>query len=382
MTARILFVDHADLMGGAEQSLLRLMAGLDRARYTPILASNRDTPIYEAAHAAAIDTRAVDLAQLRGDHNPIRVARNWQRGVAGLRNLIRQEDVRLVHSNVMRASLYAGPAARRAGVSLVWHVRDIHRERLYARWMAGMAQRIVIISQAVAEPLPASARPKIRAVPDGLDMSHYGPDDAGRQAFRSRFGIGPDELVVGHISWLSPWKQPDLFLKMAQDVAGRVPASRFVIVGAAAHPSHGDFVAGLEQQARATLGERCIFTGALSPIQHALAGFDLLVHTSRAEPLGLVIVEAMATGLPVVAFADGGVPEIIVDEETGRLASPGDVPALADAVADVLMHPEASAQMGAAGRRRAEAEFSVERMVRRTEAVYDELLKQDGRHDA
>jgi len=380
MTTRILYVDHADLMGGAEQSLLRLMAGLDHAQFTPILACNPDTPICAAARGQGITTRLVDLGQLRGQRYPVRLMRTWRRGIAGLLKVIRQHDIQLVHSNVMRASLYAAPAARLAGMPLIWHVRDIHEERRYVRWMGRMAARIIVISQAVAEPLPAQAQHKIRSVPDGLDISRYGPDAASRHAFRSEFDIGADDLVVGHISWLSPWKQPDLFLKMAQAVAGLVPKSRFVIVGEAAHPSHREFVDNLKREAHVTLGERCIFTGAQSPIQRALAGFDLLVHTSRAEPLGLVIVEAMASGLPVAAFADGGVPGIIVDGMTGRLTPPGDMPALVNAVSDLLQHPEKRAAMGAAGRQRAGAEFSVARMVRRTEAVYDELLGR-GRHD-
>ena len=103
MTTRILYVDHADLMGGAEQSLLRLMAGLDRSRYTPMLAGNPDTPIYEAARLRGIATHPVELEPLRGNLDPIRVARTWQRGVAGLRHVIREEGVHLLHSNVMRA---------------------------------------------------------------------------------------------------------------------------------------------------------------------------------------------------------------------------------------------------------------------------------------
>jgi alpha-maltose-1-phosphate synthase len=106
---------------------------------------------------------------------------------------------------------------------------------------------------------------------------------------------------------------------------------------------------------------------------------DVLVHTSRAEPLGLVIVEAMASSLPVVAFADGGVPEIVLDGETGRLAAPGDLAGLTRAVTDLLQNPTERARMGTAGRQRACAEFSVERMVRRTEAVYDELRREGNR---
>lgn len=377
MASRILYVDHADLMGGAEHSLLRLMAGLDRSAYEPALACTADTPVADAAEAAGIPIYPVELKRLRHQRNRLALARTWYGGVNQLWRLIRQNEVRLVHSNVMRASLYAAPAARLAGIPFVWHVRDIHHERIYICLMSQLAQRIVAISLAVTTPLPDSVAGKTRIVPDGLDLSRFVRDETARQSARADLGVGQDELLVGNISWLSPWKQPDVFVQMARQVAEAIPDSHFVVVGAAAHPSHQEFVDTLKRQAQAALGSRCIFAGAQSDIPRVLAGLDLLVHTSRAEPLGLVIIEAMAMGLPVVAFADGGVPEIIIDGETGRLVATGDIPELASAVVDLLRSPELRMAMGVAGKSRAAAEFDVEHMVRRTEAVYAELLNME-----
>ena len=382
MRTRILYVDHADLMGGAEHSLLLLMAGLDSECFEPILACNADSALAEAASDAGITVCFVRMGALRGRRDVAGIARTWYRGVSDLRQLIAREGIQLVHSNVMRASLYAAPAARLADIPLVWHVRDIHRERVYLSLMGWMATRIVAISGAVAAPLPAWSRRKVTVIPNGLDLSRFVPNRSDRGAFRDELGIGKKELLIGNIGWLAPWKQPDLFLEMARRVAGAIPNSRFIIVGEAAHPSHEEYVASLKRQVERDLSERFIFAGARSDLPRVLSGLDLLVHTAKAEPFGRVIIEAMTMSLPVVAFGDGGVPEIVADDETGSLVTPGDENEMAATVIELLNQPEKLSDMGAAGRRRAATEFSAEVMVRRVESIYDSVLGGSNHDDA
>jgi len=373
MTTRILYVDHADWMGGAEQCLLVLLRGLDRTRYSPLLACNADSPLAGLAAKAGVPVHTLELGKLRGRRDLPGLARAWQRGIAGLRSLIRAQRVDLVHSNTMRASLYAAPAARLAGRPLVWHVHDIHRERLY-RWLLSLAAtHIIPVSEAAARPLPPWSRRKLSVIPNGVELGRFVPNDDWRQAMRREWRAADDEVWIGTAGWLAPWKQTELFVEMAERLAGACPACRFAIVGGPAHPSYDAYVAGLRRRAAATLGERCVFLGARTDLPQVLAGLDVLAHTARAEPFGRVLVEAMAMGKPVVAFSDGGVPEIVVEGETGRLAPPGDVAALTAAVAGLAGDAAGRSRMGAAGRRRALAEFSAEAMVRRIETVYAEV---------
>jgi len=373
MTTRILYIDHADWMGGAEQCLLVLLRGLDRGGYAPLLACNADSPLAGPASEAGVPVYRLELGKLRGRRDLAGLARSWQRGIAGLRELIRGEGVDLVHSNTMRASLYAAPAARLAGRPLVWHVHDIHHERLY-RWLLSLAAaHIIPVSGAAARPLPAWSRRKLSIIPNGVELERFVPNDGWRQATRREWGAAEAEVWIGTAGWLAPWKQTELFVEMAERLAGMCPACRFAVVGGPAHPSYEPYVAGLRQRAAATLGERCRFLGARADLPQVLAGLDILAHTARAEPFGRVLVEAMAMGKPVVAFADGGVPEIVVDGETGRLAPPGDVAALAAAVGQLAGDAEGRRRMGEAGRRRALAEFSAEAMVQRIQAVYSQV---------
>jgi len=373
VTVRVLYVDHADLLGGAEQCLLLLLRGLDRRRYAPLLACNEDSPLRQAAAEAGVPVHTIEMGRLRGRRNPFSLLGVWARGVAGLRRLIRAQRVDIVHSNTLRASLYAAPAARLTPAALVWHVHDIHRERLYAWAMARLADRIIAVSQATARPLPPASWRKLRVIPNGVDLERFAPNPAWRQATRAAWGASDDEIWIGAMSWLAPWKQTELFLEMAERLSARAPNCRFVVVGGEAHPSHAEYVAGLRRRAAATLGERCLFLGPRTDAPQVLAGLDILAHTSRAEPFGRVLIEAMALEKPVVAFADGGAPEIIIEGETGRLIPPGDTARMAEAVAELAGDAALRRRMGQAGRRRALAEYSAAAMAQRVQDVYEGL---------
>jgi len=146
---RVLYVDHAEALGGAEHSLLLLLKHLDRERFQPLLACNHG-PLAEAAAALDVPVFPVEMPRIRGEPlGPVRLLR----GGLALSNIIRRQRVDIVHSNVMRASFYAALAAKLSGRPLVWHVRDIHRpsERWYTRLMCRLARRVIAISQAVEE---------------------------------------------------------------------------------------------------------------------------------------------------------------------------------------------------------------------------------------
>jgi glycosyltransferase involved in cell wall biosynthesis len=105
-----------------------------------------------------------------------------------------------------------------------------------------------------------------------------------------------------------------------------------------------------------------------------MGALDLLVHTAHAEPFGRVLIEAMAAGRPVVAYRDGGVPEVVADGETAILAAPGQISELARATSRLVADRAARVQMGKAGQERARRLFGADVMARRVEAVYHEIL--------
>jgi glycosyltransferase involved in cell wall biosynthesis len=370
--AALLFLDHAPALGGAEHSLLMLLEHLDRSRWRPHLACTGG-PLAERATALDVPVHVVPMPRLRG--RPMALWRLARGGLAVTR-IVGREDVVLLLSNTMRASFYAAAAARLTGRPLIWHVRDILRERWYMRLMCRWSARAIAVSGAAAAPVPCGQTTVV--VPDGVDPRRFDPALDGR-GFRAELQIESDAPLVGCVGWLQDWKGQDRVLRAAALVARRRPDARFVIVGASAFDSGRDHFGELKALA-ATLGlaGRVIFTGHREDVPRVLAALDLLVHGARAEPFGRVLVEAMAMARPVVAFADGGVPEIVVDGQTGRLAPPGDVEALAAAVLDLLANPDGRRQMGERARARAVSHFDVRPLTRRMEAEFESVL-QEGR---
>ncbi len=366
---RVLFIDHAEALGGAEHSLLLLLRQLDRTRYTPILACNPG-PLADAARGLGVPVYLVHMPRLRGRLTALMALVQSSVMLAGL---IRRERVALVHSNVMRASFYAALAARLTSRPLVWHVRDIHAPGQpgglwYPRLMCRLTTRVIAISHAVAAGLPCPDR--VTVVYNGLDLADFDPRlDA--TAARHALGLPDDKLVIGILGRLQPWKGQADFLRAAALVAQTHPTVHFAVVGASIFPSEQDY----RQELRALaddlgIAQRVTFTGHRSDVPVALAALDLLVHCSQAEPFGRVLIEAMAMAKAVVAFADGGVPEIVQAGVSGLLLPPGDISRLAMAMRELLDRPDLAQAMGRAGRSRVERHFNAYQTARSVEAIY------------
>jgi glycosyltransferase involved in cell wall biosynthesis len=193
------------------------------------------------------------------------------------------------------------------------------------------------------------------------------PAPGTREAVRRELGLPADALLVGIVARIEPWKgQPDTIAAFAQ-LAARHPAAHLLIVG------DGGGRAACEAQACAAgLTDRIHFLGFRSDVPWLLTALDLFCHPSRSEAFGLAVAEATATGLPVVAYADGATPEVVADGETGLLAPVGDVDALAAALDRLLASPTERRRLGEAGRERIRADFAPEaagpaysRMLRR-----------------
>jgi glycosyltransferase involved in cell wall biosynthesis len=368
---KILYVDHASALGGAEYSLLLLLKHLDRKAFIPLLAC-REGLLAQEARALGIQVEIVPLERLRGVHNPFLLFGRYWRGVSSLRAVIERERVELVHSNVMRASLYAAAAAKLTGVLFLWHVRDIHTERWYSWLFCRLADRVIATSQAVARSLPCSS--KMEAIPNGVEVEIFDPH-LESFPFRQELGLASDVPLVGIVGRIRPWKGQTLFLEAASQVASQNSQVRFLVVGETIFPGRNYLEELKELAQRLGLGERVIFTGYRQDIPRVLASLDILVHCSQAEPFGRVLIEGMAMSKPIVAFTDGATPEIVKDGETGLLVPPGDVGALAQAILNLLGNEEQRQEMGRRGQERVKANFDVRPLTRRIEEIYQVLLR-------
>ncbi|MGD2123165.1 MAG: glycosyltransferase family 4 protein, partial [Gemmatimonadota bacterium] len=191
-----------------------------------------------------------------------------------------------------------------------------------------------------------------------------------RQDLLEEFGLEADALVIGMAAQFIPRKGHDVLLRAIPNVLKDQPESRFILFGRG--PGRQEVLdrvrdAGLEDIVR--------LPGFRSDLPSLLPCLDLLVHPATMEGLGIILLQAGASGLPVVASAAGGIPEAVVHEETGLLVPPGDADALSSAVSSLLADEARRKDMGKAGQRRVREVFSVDRMVTGNLGVYQELLQ-------
>ena len=383
----VLYVHSSDELYGSDVVLLQLIRSLDQSRFRPLVVLPRDLP-YEGKLSQALTQLDVsclrmDIAVLRRRyftpggilHYLWRLARGtWQ-----LVRLMRREQVALVHSNT--GAVWTGAlACRLTKRPHLWHIHEIVTHPTVVRrsiaWMAThFSDRVVAISQAVRTHL-LQDHPKqgsrVVVICDGVETDRFQPANDGTR-LRQDWGVGPDEVLIGQMGRVSTWKGQEDFIEAAQEVTGRNPQARFVIVGDVLLGEEG-LREALHAQA-AALGDRVIWAGYQDDAPQVMAALDMLVLPSRLpEPFGMVLLEAMASGKPVVATRHGGPLEIVVDGETGVLVPPRDPQALAAAIARLVADPSLRQQMGEAGRALTEQVFSLERQVTQFQQLYDELL--------
>ncbi|MGE5230156.1 MAG: glycosyltransferase family 4 protein [Deltaproteobacteria bacterium] len=302
--------------------------------------------------------------------------------VLRLARLIRRRHADLVHLNLHFAWPIVSPACLLAGVPLVIHVRNMLSgqpgrldRRLFQR-----AAAVICISQAVRQRVldlglvRLGRPPRVELIPDGRVLARYQHGDGER--VRRELGIPRESPLVGMVARLEPMKGQDLFLRMAAAVAQRVPAARFLVVGDTMNRQQEDYLRELEDLARQPpLAGRVSFLGFRDDVPDVLAALDCFVHPSRRGAFVSVLIEAMATGVPIVASDVDGIPECVGREGAAELVGTLDPGSFADATCRVLADADHAARMRAAGRERARRLFDIAPLARRTEDVLAECVR-------
>jgi glycosyltransferase involved in cell wall biosynthesis len=378
MASPILFVNHAPALGGAEHSLLMLLAHLDRRHWRPHLAC-AGGPLAERAAALGVSVHTMPLPRLR---RSVRAPLDLWCGIRTLMRTARDIRAALLVTNTVRAAFYTAPAARLAGIPFVWHRQDfwLGESRPRYPWvdsavkslLCAAAARLVASSAATARRHPCGR--KITVVPNGVEVRRLDPATDGIP-FRRAHGIADEVLIVGTLGRLCPLKGQERFLRVLARVQAAVPGVWGVVVGGALFGEH-DYATNLYRLARELkVAQRAVFTGQIDDPAPALAAMDVFVQPGDPEAFGLVNVEAMAMGKPVVAFRHGALPEIVVDGQSGILVEPGPhgEAAMATAVVRLLQDRDLRARLGRAGRERAVDRFAIERFVAQLSAVFHEV---------
>lgn len=356
---RILQISSARHFGGGERHFVDLTNGLTEGGHDVFVAAIPNSPIL-----AELRPKVRQSFFVLSFSNPL----NFTKAMS-LRRFVREHAIDIVHAHVARdyplAALVVGWDGG-PGLIITRHVlfpmSKLHR--ITRRRVA----RVIAVSHAVASVVRDQgifSNGQVNVVPNGIDLAKFPPRSVRHFAGRLRVGI---------LGELAPNKGQIEFLHAVELVAAEIDNVDFIIAGR--DNSDGQYGRQLKKLiAESKFRDRIQLTESTIDVPHFLSGLDVVVSASQSEAFGLAIVEAMASGAPVVATATAGACEIISDNQTGHLVPINDVNAMASAISLVLTNPNESQHISENARQMVAESYSLNRMISDTEAVYRDVLK-------
>lgn len=376
---RLLWLIDSLTVGGAERLVSTFARRLDAGRFelrVVCLKVIDGNPLARELEGSGVGVTTLHARNLRDVKAFVRLVR-----------LVREQEIDLIHAHLTYAEIWgrlAGLLTRRPVVSTM-HVlrytnprepsgRDQFVESLADFVRKRVGGPVVAVSEALRRRLVARGlRPeRVVTVHNGIELSRFDlPADFPRAARRAEFGIPADAPVAVTLAVLREGKGHDLLIEAARKVLARLPDAHFLLVGGG--PLEAALRGRIEDEG---LAGNVHLTGMREDAAEMLALADLFVlPSSQFDALPTVVMEAMASRLPVVAVASGGVSELVVDNETGLIVPAPDADALATSITELLTGGERARLMGERGRARAEAEFSAQAWTGRLQELYASLSR-------
>ncbi len=357
-----LHIDTARTWRGGQNQVLVTVLGLRALGHRTMLVANPDGALRQRAK------EGLDLLPL-SPRMEMDLNAAWR-----LSRVIKQLRPDIVHAHdphaVAMAALALSMSTQLAKPPLVASRRvDFHlRGNSLSRWKYRQVDCFICASGAIRQMLVADGVPDARAVVvhEGVDLGHI--EAAPAAALHEELWLPHGAPIVGNVAALVPHKGQRHLIEAARQVLPQVPDVRFVIAG------DGELRPALERQIREHRLEKHVVLAGFRPDVLSLhKAFDIFVMSSVTEGLGTSLIDAMACGKPIVATSVGGIPEVVVDGETGFLVAPRDHEAMARAITALLKDEALRRRMGEAGRTRARVRFSAGRMVHDTLRVYQRV---------
>lgn len=358
----------AEQRGGGEIMLRQLMHHGQHLGVTWVVIFLDEGPMIEEFRLRGLRVLVVQAGRLRHLHR-------WLASIAKIAWILRHERASAVVGWMAKAHLYAGPAAILAGRPAIWYQLSTpsRRDRLNRAATAIPCRGILTLSRGGSR-AQASLRPvrPQRLIYPGVDLERFDPDRLQPPAkIRQQFGL-PRGPMVGIVGRLQRWKGVHVLIEAWASLREEHPEAHCVVVGGA-HELEPEYPRSLEAQVAALgLQQHVTLAGLQTNVPEWMQAMDVVVHAADNEPFGIVVIEAMALGKPVIAGAAGGPREIISDGVNGLLVAHGDPTALAAAIHRCLADPEFAARLGAEARKRA-SEFTAEAYAKNVVSALQEL---------
>ncbi len=368
---KILHIIGGGELGGAEQHVLTLLTQLNPQQYTLSLACLVKGPLLEAATAQGIPARCFPM------HHPFDL-----RPSSSLMAWSREQGIELFHTHGSRANLLGRWSAHKMKLSCVSTIHSSLRhdylsplaaftalwlDRITLPWTTGL----ITVSDYLRNEVTGRGGKNVHTIYNGikfLNPSHLlSPSPSPQRIYyRSIWQIPQDALVIGTLARLHPTKGQTYLIEAAKQLYARYPHLHLLIVGGGP----------LEEKLKKQLDEAHIpytLPGFIPEGAQTLPAMDLFVLPSLSEGMGLVLLEAIHAGLPIVATQVGGIGEVVRNKQDALLVPPSDPVALAEACQTLIDNPALQASLIRSALTRLDL-FSVQTMVKKTESFYDQIL--------
>ncbi|MDX2161514.1 MAG: glycosyltransferase family 4 protein [bacterium] len=383
--------------------IVRVIARLNiggPAIHVTLLTEKLTTPAYESVLlSGSVGADEGDMAYYAAQHGVTpRILPELGRELNPVRDLItvykvyrllRELKPDIVHTHTAKAGFVGRIAAKLAGVPVIVHTFHGHTFRGYfnplltrvfiliERFTARLSDTVITLTEGLrrelADEFRIARRSRITVLPLGLDLERFARIPRHEGNFRAQHGIPADAPLIGVVGRLVPVKNHALFLNAAARIRQAMPAARFMLVG------DGELRSALEAQIAALgLADAVVITGWIEDVAPIYSDLDLLVISSVNEGTPVTVIEGLAAGLPVVATAVGGLPDLLDQGQFGVLVPSEHVEALADAILKAVRQPPKAAAIAAAQAAMVDR-YGIDRLVTDMDSLYRGLLAKKGR---
>lgn len=358
---------------GTQRFLVELLRRMDRSKFAPIVFST----LAEGELLPEVEAMGVPVHEFGTGRRAL--SPQTFRDLSGAAAFLRREKVDILSCMLGLTTLVGPFVGRAAGVPVVvnnqrnmsYWLRGGVRESVYGFVSRRVVDAVVVNSTAAAKELTGRFRvpeSKIKNIGVGTDLEKIARAEPN-EALRRELGLGGSK-VVGVVAKLSPVKGHDHFLEAAAFVSRAYGNVRFLVVGDGPERTRLERTAG-----ELGISDKVHFLGVRDDVPAVLKLMDVLVLSSLSEGSPNVVLEGMASGVPIVGTRVGGVPELVEDGVSGLLVDPGDAPGMSNAVLALLTDPDRARAMGEKGRTRATEDYDINRVIVRIEDVFSDLLK-------
>ena len=387
---RVAYVNHTGAVSGAEVVLMNMVRGLDRSAYEPVAICPAEGGLADQLQAEGVPCVPLPAVQARFTWRPDelwKAAISLGRAIWALRRTLRQIDPEIVHANSVRAGVVVSLACIASGRKVVWHVHDNlpkHPISTLIRIAAlGLRpDRVIGVSQATAKAFrgPFSFEGSVVTIHNGVDLLRFPLKGEERSALRSALGVPESAFLVCAVGQICERKGLLELIEAFTAAHAQAREMHLIIAGSVVFEHERPYLDRLHRAAtRPSVAGSVRFIGQIQDVSALLRAADLLVLNSREEPFGLVLIEAMSSGTPVLAARTGGISEIVRDTENGWLVDRGDTAGLAQKLVELAGNNELLERAALQARDATCPLFSVERFQARIDDCYARMLATEKR---